>query len=107
MERLIELLNKYAEEKGMKLRWAGGDWWLEIWDYGEALSEAVLVSKNYGFINWLIENRYVDLNKIPIRFEYYMQWNKAPFYVDDDTNILLMELAITAFPVDLLVNLVD
>ena len=107
MEKLIELLNKYVKEKGMNLtwRWNSDDFW--VGDSGEALSESIMISKNYGFIDWLIENKHIDLKKIPIRFEYYMQWDTAPYSVNDDTNILLMELSITAFPVDLLINLLS
>ena len=64
MKKLIELANQYRKEMEMSLDWHTT--WGEIFvgDYGSALSETVLVSRNYWFIKRLVENDKIDIDKL-------------------------------------------
>ena len=116
METLIELANQYRKEMGMSLDWHTT--WGEIFvgDYGSALSETVLVSRNYWFIQRLVENDKIDYDKIGEKI--WIETHKAHFpvnkywYVYDlelgdvssadysDYESLLMLLSISDTPID-------
>ena len=93
METLIELANQYRKEMGMSLDWHTT--WGEIFvgDYGSALSETVLVSRNYWFIQRLVENDKVNLYITPL--EWIEDLDK---YNQEDK--LLMTLSISDTPID-------
>ena len=92
MEKLIELLNEY-------------DWtpteWKQIWDkiyfdwlgWNSELHELIIISKYYGFIQWLVENDKIDLMKLDSRIA-LSEFNK--------TERFLMALSIQDSPIDFL-----
>lgn len=91
MEKLIELLNEY--EKGDvwsydEEMWMPYYWWGDDCDY-----DTYLISKKYWFIQWLVENKKIDLDEFSI-----IDWF-------DDYESLLMRLAIDDEPLEFLASI--
>lgn len=77
MEKLLKLLNEYQT---VKENWFKGDWnWWQLFDYDEEKKPmlvyeyngfstaeedavAIMISKAYGFIRWLIKSWYTTLD---------------------------------------------
>ena len=76
-----------------------------LWDLNSQNCVLLIISKEYWFIKWLVENEKIDLDKLPIRLEEYYQNTEAVGYVTDDENILLMELAIQDNPIEFLISI--
>ena len=68
MQKLIELLNKHRREKVKKQSW------ITEWHYNAFTfsldnirwqqAELLIISKQYWFIKWLVENEKIDLDKL-------------------------------------------
>lgn len=68
MEKLIDLLNKHRREKVNKQSW------ITEWHYNAFTfsldnirwqqAELLIISKQYWFIKWLVENEKIDLDKL-------------------------------------------
>ena len=105
MEKLIELLNKYEEEvKKSEIVWSiDNDWdicskYKESVDYNDCIYYAkipVLISKSYGFIQWLAKHFMLNVTKIDARIA-LLDFNV--------TDRMLMALAISEDPIALLVD---
>ena len=77
-------------------------------DVIEHIPMSKLISKEFWFIEWLINEKKVDLNKLPIRIECYNQGEKPPFLVVlDDIEILLMMLSIQEKPLEFLESILS
>ena len=91
MEKLIELLNEYDSW------WAYDDyyWLFQYWQDRDAyrLCKYQLVSKEYGFIKWLVDNDKIDLNEYPQIREY------------SEYESLLMYLSIQDEPIEFLISI--
>jgi len=116
MEKLIEILNKYQEEKNSEIRFKRIDdsdffvCWDDVW-----LGYETILSKKFWFIKWLVENDKIDTQNLIT----YMNWtsltfNKVPS--TDCTNIdkiwnnfytecLLMLLSIQDNPIEFLISI--
>lgn len=119
MNKLIELLNEYEENRPMELpkqyRWRAVPvfkWWLvAVSEYNDEMvdnSDLLVISKFNGFIEWLVENHKID------RFtfcESWLAWKYTDFEFsyntprEDYTNMLLMELAIQEQPIEYLISI--
>jgi len=98
MEKLIELLNKHRREIVKKQSW------ITQWHYnGYTFSldnlkaqqaELLIISKQYWFIKWLVENEKIDLDGYP----------DIDFF-NGDVNNLLMYLAIQDEPIQFLISI--
>lgn len=62
MEKLINLANQYVEELWMSTKRIKDERWIICgeWEWTN-ISEIVLISKNYWFIQRLVENEKIDL----------------------------------------------
>ena len=98
MQKLIELLNKYAYGENKELYYRDGE-------MVEINSERV-ISKKFWFIQWLVENEKIDFEKVEkeeeksdltISFHNEYEW----FYTDY-VKQLLMLLSIQDNPIDYL-----
>lgn len=106
MKKLIELANQYRKEMEMSLDWHTT--WGEIFvgDYGSALSETVLVSRNYWFIKRLVENDKIDFDNRDLKDRFMNEFERYPQYQNNTTNRefningLLMLLSISDTPID-------
>lgn len=109
MEKLIELLNKYeVEKKPSRLQrsyylWFVHNFWKwimyidEEWEnVDDYRTDYEIISKEYGFIKWLVDNNKIDLTKLyhDMRLEFW------------DYYWLLMQLAIQDNPIDFLASIV-
>jgi hypothetical protein len=113
MKKLLELLNEY--ENQLDLKWCTRSeqpnfiWHIKaVSEYSDNIlynADLAVTSKRYWFIKWLVENKKVDLYKLPIRLEEYYQSTEAVGYITDDENILLMELAIQDEPISFLISI--
>lgn len=115
MEKLIELLNEWKWKSYIFYMPDGADkvhrketdayWNIHV----SCIKNCELISKEFDFIKWLVENDKIDREKF---------WNsetKSSKYSDyelsydtpreDYTNILLMELAIQDEPIEFLVSI--
>lgn len=105
MEKLIELLNEYRNKE----LWYNVLEWEEheIW-----VSEDKLISKRFGFIEWLVKNKKIDEKKIDTRLVKYVEsyydeewyWMENSYEDYSCTNTLLMILAISDTPIDDLIS---
>ena len=107
MEKLIELLNKHRREKVNKQSWIT-EWHYNAFTFSlDNISwqqaELLVISKQYWFIEWLVENNKIYEEKIPDKFKGYYYETRE--YVFDKASILLMELAIKDNPIEFLVSI--
>jgi hypothetical protein len=121
MDKLIELLNEYeVEKKPSRLQrnyylWFVHNFWKwimyidEEWeDVDDYRTDYEIISKEYGFIKWLVENKKIDRSTIHIYAEPYYDLRD---YTTDDfkkinwVNELLMLLAIQNNPIEFLISI--
>lgn len=100
MEKLIELLNKYAYGENKELYWRDA----EMVD----LNYEIVISKKFWFIKWLVENDKINIEKLlNIQNEYFRlqvwndNYNSENYFVDG----LLMLLAIQDEPIEFLISI--
>lgn len=72
MEKLIELLNEYGEYDLVEHKWTickrdtDDEWEINIYtDY-----TAIIISKKFWFIKWLVDNNKIDWSKYGYSIEY-------------------------------------
>jgi hypothetical protein len=102
MEKLIELLNKHRREKVNKQSWIT-EWHYNAFTFSlDNISwqqaELLIISKQYWFIKWLVENEKIDFKKLTVNYIYHddeWSWEKE----------LLMQLAIQDEPIEFLVSI--
>jgi hypothetical protein len=100
MEKLVELLNEYEKE-----RWTNRVcYWVDIGVFQLfIMSEWItyrfsyVISKEYWFIKWLVENEKIDFSNIDFYFLQREQYTK--------TESLLMLLAIQDNPIEFLISI--
>jgi hypothetical protein len=99
MEKLIELLNEYQEEKGSEIRFKRIDnsdffvCWDDVW-----LGYETILSKKFWFIKWLVDNDKIDKEKV---------WkNESPDIFDYSFyEVVLMLLSIQDNPIEFLISI--
>ena len=97
MEKLIELLNESAVLDTIFEN-----------EYQVKFRATKIISKELGFIKWLIDNNKIDLNKLEkiwyekIVYEYDWQYKEIVEYSDYES--LLMLLAIQNEPIEFLIS---
>lgn len=110
MDRLVDLLNEYERSKGTNLEitnWKWVYWNLSYFWYGNWYSEFLCISKRYGFIQRLVENDKIDLEKLDKKSErkpmysFEEEW-KIWFKLFEVYESLLMLLAIQENPIEFL-----
>ena len=115
MEKLIELLNEY-EEYQYKTEWVSlYHWEILTWsviarsNYSDNLldiSEPLVYSKSYKFIQWLVDNDKIDFYKVDE--VYYKKtycwtdWKYVSYEKFLDEEILIMRLSIQDNPIEFL-----
>jgi len=123
MEKLIELLNEYeVEKKPSRLQrnyylWFVNNFWKwimyidEEWeDVDDYRTDYEIISKEYGFIKWLVDNNKIDrltfctVETPSSKYEDFDLWPETPR--EDYTNILLMDLAIQEQPIEFLCEII-
>lgn len=108
MEKLIELLNEY--DPHIASDWEFRDnfwyfiykWWSAI--FPKEIWMLKIISKQYWFIKWLVENDKIDRTDIPTWFDYEYQWRKGIYCVSYEVNILTMRLSISDRPIEDLIS---
>lgn len=103
MEKLIELLNEYEELSPSRLqrKYYSESWHImyidEEWeDVDDYRTDYEIISKEYGFIKWLVDNDKIDMKK-----HFYDKMNCVWY---PDLNIVLCELAVSDTPIDDLIS---
>jgi len=114
MEKLIELLNEYEKIAPSRLqrKYYSESWHImyidEEWeDVDDYRTDYEIISKEYGFIKWLVENNKIDVS-------YKKHWENRPYklhqfsgkaekYSPYDT--MLMLLAIQDEPIEFLISI--
>ena len=109
MEKLIELLNEY--EPYIKSDWIPTDnfwWYVSQWNSAVFPKEVWIdriISNEYGFIKWLVDNDKIDNDKLEVAYEneedLYIEWD-----VCRDYRIILMLLAIQDNPIKFLLSII-
>lgn len=92
MQKLIELLNEYEKtlEPNLQVRWTV--LWIEA-------TPELIVGKKFWFIQWLVENDKISLEKVYNNFDYPMVKRNEFLY-----EWLLMLLSISDTPIDDLIS---
>ena len=125
MEKLLKLINEYEEEWIIFdevddeecfvdihpcTLWTEYNW--HLWfnnankvQFDKWMFDKIAISKEYGFVEWLIEQDKINMEKVPMRCELYYQTRWIPWNVTDDTDILIMLLAIQPKPIEFLIEL--
>lgn len=98
MEKLINLLNQYKEEAWMNCYWYETSDWPIVDQYWPALSETVLISRNYWFIKWLLENKMLQPKDTA---KQYILEAVAPW---EDYKCFLQRLATSETPINDLIS---
>ena len=116
MEKLIELLNEFEKEvkKSEFYEWEKWIWWPnnlfrrdtrdEEWShlYSDT-ADTYVISKKYGFIKWLVENRKIDTNNLSLK-AFKNIFGGGWFVEVSDLEVLLMLLSISDTPIDDLIS---
>lgn len=113
--KLIELLNKYEENRPMELprqyrrkEMPTFKWWLvAVSEYDDEMvdnSDLLVISKFNWFIKWLVEKDKIDNDKLEMAYEneedLYIEWD-----VCSDYRFILMLLTIQDEPIDFLIEI--
>lgn len=99
MEKLIELLNEY-EIKRKKTKMDITDKRTE-WDFDNEYTQLIIISKQFWFIKWLVENNKIDFSR---------EWDLSNELVDlferklDNAEWVIALLSISDTPIDDLIN---
>lgn len=102
MEKLIALAIKYDREK----EWTSFDWNITNWDFENHIYQKYLISKEYWFIKWLIDNYYIEL---PMWLWVVKNYDKESWLFNyfSDYESLLMLLSIQENPIEFLIKLIQ
>ena len=115
MEKLIELLNEYeVEKKPSRLQrnyylWFVHNFWKwimyidEEWeDVDDYRTDYEIISKEYGFIKWLVDNDNIDFSR---EWEYCIKSiEEFDWLLRDNEDWLIMILSISDTPIDDLIS---
>lgn len=105
--KLIELLNEYEP------RIAGdGEHYDNIWWYRHFMSDKTvannatryIVSKEYWFIKWLVENDKIDQREIEYKFQDALFELEEEEIVKEKSDFLIMLLSISSSPIEDLIS---
>lgn len=108
MEELIELLNEYTKKEKF---WIIRKIWEDpIWVYWYVddkywlwwASKLVIISKEYWFIKWLVENEKIDIDKMEEKSEYTFLKKRWWEHIIED---VLMLLSIQDEPINFLLEI--
>ena len=100
MEKLIELLNEYDKEEWLWNKWEEDEQGLNnMWKIYDYHSKLKIISKEYWFIEWLVENDKIDFDNLLISEQ--TCWTDL-FYSFSKYEVLLMILSISDSPVEFL-----
>ena len=96
LEKLIELLNEYETENII------AEYWII-----DLSNEYFVISKKFWFIQWLVENEKVDVEKVKEKiwipcFVWYTEWEISCVNDKEDYEQLLMLLSIQDNPIEYL-----
>ena len=108
MEKLIELLNKHRREKVNKQSWIT-EWHYNAFTFSlDNISwqqaELLIISKQYWFIKWLVENDKINEEKVKKEAEYYWTDEYDVYVWCVFYHRLLMLLAISDTPIEDLIS---
>ena len=130
MEKLIELLNEYEKVRekseyqklsNSEYKWFSSYFFPLCFWHQDGISwamtnefhewaEAVICSKSYWFIQWLVENEKIDLEKVKEKiwipcFVWYKEWEISCVNDKEDYEQLLIALAIQDEPINFLISI--
>lgn len=104
MEKLIELLDLYRKEnKTEELFWE--PWTLVplTWKDFIMLNRVMIISKEYGFIKWLVDNDKIDYHN-KINYDISLAINRVLKKTTREERLLMM-LAIQDEPIEFLISI--
>lgn len=107
MEKLLQLLNEYQTQRGSKFKFSGYDERSQSFllvDSNEVLWEETIINKKFWFIEWLVENDKIDIDKTlkeywMFRYIYFNAWIKS---ISDR---FIMYLSIQDEPISFLISI--
>ena len=106
MEKLIELLNKHRREKVNKQSWIT-EWHYNAFTFSlDNISwqqaELLIISKQYWFIKWLVENDKIDYEKVR-----KWEWNGSRWHFEtvQPEYFIIMLLSIQDEPINFLISI--
>ena len=107
MEKLIELLNEYEKDWLNEFEKYTERWYCERtkqilcgkWENNNELTPYEIISKQYWFIEWLVENDKINLNKIKLFSIFKEDWYYNAY------ESVLMALSISDTPIEFLCSM--
>lgn len=98
MDKLIEILDEYRKQNPREFFWDDGSLVVLTWKDFIELNRLIIISKEYWFIKWLVDNDKIDLEKI---------WgNESPDIFDYSFyEVVLMLLSIQDNPIEFLISI--
>ena len=105
MEKLIKLLNEHRAEllhwniQNKPMRYSYGSYVFWLSDLTEQNCILLIISKEYGFIKWLVDNDKITTNR------YYIDTCGKPLATKEEkADILISKLAISDTPIEDLIS---
>ena len=101
MEKLLKLLNEYRKQNPREFFGDDGSLVVLTWKDFIELNRYIIISKEYWFIKWLVDNNKIDFTKDCI-VEFWYYWTE--WYCDKYDNII-MNLSIQDNPIEFLISI--
>ena len=109
MEKLIELMNEY--EPYIASDWEHRDnfwyfiykWWSAI--FPKEIWMLKIISKEYWFIKWLVENKKIDFSKVKEKIWLERELYDRMLYWYKEEDFLIMILSVEDEPIEFLVSI--
>ena len=110
MEKLLNLLNEFKEGKSFKFTKYDEKYWMFDTDLNRdgntSLPEETIICKKFWFIQWLVENDKIVLQKgIIRRVKYDNYWVLEDIHRYSAYESILMYLAIQDDPIEFLISI--
>ena len=95
MDKLIKLLDEFDHKKTENIEW-WKNWCIEHQDW--------IISKRFGFVEWLIENEKIDY-KPYWNYALVGEWKNGSYFQLRADETILMLLAIQDEPIEFLISI--
>ena len=107
MNKLIELLDQYRKQNPREFFGDEGSLVVLTWKDFIELNRLIIISKEYEFIKWLVDNDKIDIDKIDKKiriYDYVEEYEEYDYVFPDIYKQLLMILSISSSPIDDLIS---
>jgi len=104
MEKLVKLLNEYVWQDSYWIDEFDNGVFITWWDGDQCFIDEHIISKNFWFIEWLVENDKIDVESYCRITSVERKWEKDVYR--DEVDSLIMLLAIQDSPIEFLCSII-